>query len=307
AYAMMTTPSISFCALFVFVLLSSFNATATAAIYTLSLHDALPICGGEVAVAVVGHRREVGPHDAAGVEQAGAVLDGQPGPGGGVGAAPDLGAVVEHAAGEAGAAAGAVSQQQVGEGPGPPAPQRVQGQRTAGMAGRRAGPHGAAGVGQAGAVLEGQPGPGVGVVAAPDLGAVVEHAAVEAGAAAGAVFQQQVGEGLGHPALQLVQAQHIAVIDLALAGGGQGRAVDVGQGPVHVPFQILDGAAAQYLLHLLPDAVHHLRAAQVQVVLVTDLAGLAARHRKGPVRVGAVQIAVGADRLWLDPKAQAQV
>ena len=129
----------------------------------------------------------------------------------------------------------------------------------------------------------------------------------QVGTAAGAVFQQQVGEGLGHPALQLVQAQHIAVIDLALAGGGQGRAVDVGQGPVHVPFQILDGAAAQHLLQLLPEGLHHLRAAQVQVVLVTDLAGLAARHRKGPVRMGAVQIAVGADRLRLDPKAQAQV
>ena len=97
------------------------------------------------------------------------------------------------------------------------------------------------------------------------------------------------------------------MIDLALAGGGQGRAVDVGQGPVHVPFQILDGAAAQHLLQLLPEGLHHLLAAQVQVVLAADLAGLAARHRKGPVRVGAVQIAVGADRLRLDPKAQAQV
>ena len=44
---------------------------------------------------------------------------------------------------------------------------------------------------QAGAVLDDQAAAGVGVVAAPNLGAVVEHAAVKAGTAARAVFQQQ--------------------------------------------------------------------------------------------------------------------
>ena len=172
--------------------------------------------------------------------------------------------------------------------------------------GGKVGPHDAAGIEQTGAVLDQQAGPGVGVVAAPDLGAVVQHPAVETGAAACAVFQQQAGEGLGNAALQLVHPQHIPVVYLALTGRGQSRAVHVGQRAVHVPFEVLDGAAAQHPFQLLPDAIHHFLAAEVQGVLLADLKGAAARDHERPVGMGLVQIAVGADRLRLHPQAQLQ-
>ena len=105
--------------------------------------------------------------------------------------------------------------------------------------------HGAGRVAEGSAVLDLEPVDGVGVVAAPDLGAVVEHTRVEPAAAAGAPLEQHLGEVRRQAAQQVVQAQHIAVGRLALALGGQHAAVHVGHVAVHVPLDVGDVVPGQ--------------------------------------------------------------
>ena len=104
-------------------------------------------------------------------------------------------------------------------------------------------PHHAAGVEQAGAVLDDQTGTGIGVVAAPDLRAVIEHSAVEAGTAACTVFQQQAGVLFGQAALQFVHTHHIAVVHFTLLFCRQFGVVDVCQRAVHIPLEVFQRAA----------------------------------------------------------------
>lgn len=120
--------------------------------------------------------------------------------------------------------------------------------------------HRAAGVKQPRAVLDAHAGAGIGVVAAPDLRAEIQHTAVKPRPAPGAIFQQKVGVSFGQAALQFVNAQHIAVVNLTLPCGGQRGAVHIGKAAVHIPFEIADGAGIQHRLQLCPDAVHNLKA-----------------------------------------------
>ena len=66
--------------------------------------------------------------------------------------------------------------------------------------------HSAGGIAQAGAVLDGEAGHGVGVVAGPGLGHVMQHPRVKASAAAGAAFKQHLGESLGDGFQYAIQA-----------------------------------------------------------------------------------------------------
>ena len=164
--------------------------------------------------------------------------------------------------------------------------------------------HHAGRVAEARAVLDHQPVQRVGVVAGPDLGGIVQHAAVEPRAAARAVFQQQVGVAVGQALLQLVHAQHIAVVHLALAGGGQRRAVHVGQRAVHIPLDIGDRAGIQQRRQLPPDALAHIGAGEIERILVAQRQRFAPRDLQRPVRVGAVEVAVRVDGFRLHPEAE---
>ena len=166
--------------------------------------------------------------------------------------------------------------------------------------------HHTAGVEQAGAILDDQAAPGIGVVAAPDLGAVIEHSAVEPCPAACTVFQQQVGVFLGQAALQFVHPQHIPVVHLALPLGRQSGTVHLRQTAVHVPLEVFQRAALQDGIQLLPDAIYHLRAAEIQRVLLPDLQRLPAGNAERPVWVGTVEVTVRADGLRFHPKPHVQ-
>ena len=89
-----------------------------------------------------------------------------------------------------------------------------------------------------------QPLDSIGVVGAPDLGAVVEHTRIKTGSAAGAVLQKQVREFLYQPLLHLVNAQHIPVIKLLLMLFIEIRAAEVAELAVHIPFYINDIGAS---------------------------------------------------------------
>ena len=183
----------------------------------------------------------------------------------------------------------------------------AQGNGAAGLmvgAGRDMGAHGRNRVAEGGAVLNGQPLDGVGVVAAPELGHIGQHTGIEPAAAAGAALKQNVGEPGGQPVHQGIDPQDVPVEHLALALGGQGVAVHVRHVPVHVPLDVLDVVLAQKLGEAVGQIVHHLGAAHIQHQLAPAQDGLAAGQGQGPVGVGAVEVRVLADHLGLDPDAE---
>ena len=94
------------------------------------------------------------------------------------------------------------------------------------------------------------------------------------------------------------------MVNLTLPCGGQCGAVHIGKAAVHIPFEIADGAGIQHRLQLCPDAVHNLRAGEIQRILAADGNGFAVGYLQRPVGVRAVKITVGADGLRLDPKAE---
>ena len=102
------------------------------------------------------------------------------------------------------------------------------------------GPHGGGGIGEGGAILDSKSVNGIGVVAAPDLGGVVEHTHIKTSAAAGATLDESAGTHRSYPLKETIYPQHIAVIDLSLTFAGQGGGPNLGQSPVHIPLQIGD-------------------------------------------------------------------
>ena len=83
---------------------------------------------------------------------------------------------------------------------------------------------------------------GVGVVAAPDLRRVVEHTCVKTSATAAAVFNKNVGEVCVYAVHNLVNAEHIAVVELALSVLGERTGISVGNVSVHIPLNVGNGA-----------------------------------------------------------------
>ena len=156
-------------------------------------------------------------------------------------------------------------------------------------------------------VLNCQAGKGIGVVARPDLRAVIKHTAVKPCAAARTVFKQQVGVAVNQALLDVIQSQHIAVVHFTLTGRGQCGAVYIGQRAVHVPFKIADWAGIQQRRQLLPNSFPHIGSGKVQRVLVTDGQRGAAGDLKCPVRVCAEQVTVRADGFRFHPDAEIQL
>ena len=92
--------------------------------------------------------------------------------------------------------------------------------------------------------------------------------------------------------------------ELALALGGQLGAGGLGDVAVAVPFYVGDVVLGEHVVHLLEDVVPHVLAGHVQHVLLPGDGGHPALGADGPVGMGAVQIAVGADHLRLVPDAE---
>ncbi len=166
------------------------------------------------------------------------------------------------------------------------------------------GAHGAGGIPEGGAVLNAQAVHRVGVVAAPDLGGVVEHTPVKAPAAAAAPLNEKVGEILAQALQHLIYPQHIAVIDLSLTLRGQGGGPYVGEAAVHVPLDVGDIRAGEDPLQGGIDVVPDLFAGKIQHQLGPSPAGAPAGHRQSPIRVGPVELAVLVDHLRLHPEAE---
>ena len=167
--------------------------------------------------------------------------------------------------------------------------------------------HDAAGIEHSRSILDIRSRRRIGIVTAPDLWTVVKHTAVKAPTPTGTVFQKEGRIGFCQSPLQLIDAQHVAMIHFSLSARRQRCAVYVGQTPVHIPFQILDMAGRKHLLQHLPDAVHHLCPGKVQRILVSDWNRLSPRNVQRPVRVCSVKLTLWTDGLRLHPKAKIHV
>ena len=151
-----------------------------------------------------------------------------------------------------------------------------------------------------------QPLDSIGVVGAPDLGAVVEHTRIKTGSAAGAVLQKQVREFLYQPLLHLVNAQHIPVIKLLLMLFIEIRAAEVAELAVHIPFYINDIGASQDRSHALVGIIAHLGTGEVQNVLLTALGRLSSLDLDCPVRMLTVKLGIRGDHFRFKPDTEGQ-
>lgn len=170
--------------------------------------------------------------------------------------------------------------------------------------GRDMGAQGGDGVAQRRAELDGQAFDGVRIVAGPNLGGIVQHARVEPAAAGRTVLQKDMGESGGDTVHQVVDAQHVPVEEFPLPVWRQlktGRLADVA---VAVPFDVLDVVFGDDVVHLPENVVPHVLTGHVQHALVAGNGLIPAPGADGPVRMGAVQVAVGIDHLRFVPDAE---
>ena len=141
------------------------------------------------------------------------------------------------------------------------------------------------------APLDSQPLDRVRVVARPGLRSEGEQPGIEAAAAAGARLEQDLGEGRVQARVQVVHAEDVAVEELALPVGRQGRAVRLGDVAVHVPLHVRIGRAPEHVGQDREEVVDDLRAAHVEHELLAALGPRPAGHADRPVRVGLEELA----------------
>ena len=155
-------------------------------------------------------------------------------------------------------------------------------------------------VGEGGAELDGDSLYGVGVVGCPDLGEVLQNAWIEAAAARGAAFPEDVGEAGCQGVEDVVHAQDVLVVR---AGGGH-----LVHAAVVVPFDVGDArGAVDDVADGVDDEVLHFGQSQVQHELVPLQSARVCAGVEYPVRVFMVQSRVGVDHLWFHPEPEAQV
>ena len=113
-------------------------------------------------------------------------------------------------------------------------------------------------------VLDRQPFDGVGVVACPDLGRIVQHAGVKASASSAAAFDQHVRIASAQFVQHIIKAENIPVCDFSLLICRQKSTVNIGNTAVKIPFQVFDFCRVQNLAHLAEDIVAHILSGEIQ-------------------------------------------
>ena len=161
--------------------------------------------------------------------------------------------------------------------------------------------HGGQWVEVARAVLDLEAFDGIGVVRAPDLRRVVQHAHVEAAATRGASFDDEIREALQQPFEQIVDAQNITMVRLALVFGAARHIVAFGDEPVHIPFDVCDVRLVEQSAHLPVDVVDHVLVREVQKELVAAVVHMTAGCVDRPVRVRTVQVGILVHHLRFEP------
>ena len=73
---------------------------------------------------------------------------------------------------------------------------------------------------------------------------------------------------------------------------------------VHIPLEIGDGMLGQQAIEGLKEIAAHIFPAQIEHQLVARLAASPRGESVDPIGVGAIQLTVGVDHLWLNPETK---
>ena len=124
--------------------------------------------------------------------------------------------------------------------------------------------HGTDRIAERSAVLNTQTVPSIRIVTAPNLGGIIEHAAIEPASSTTAAFNKDMRIISVQTLQQIINSQDVAVINLSLAPRGQSNRPDIGKASVHIPFQVRNFDAGQHLFHLIIDMVPDILAGKIQ-------------------------------------------
>lgn len=91
---------------------------------------------------------------------------------------------------------------------------------------------------------------------------------------------------------------------LALPLGRQRRRDNIGQGTVHVPLDIVDLTACKVAVQYIQQIFPHFSVSKVKQILVATLNRRVSGNVHNPVRMGAVELTVGADGFGFKPQAE---
>ena len=159
---------------------------------------------------------------------------------------------------------------------------------------------------EGGAVLDFQPGDGVRVVAAPDLGLIVEHGRVIPPASSAAAAEDHLLMGKNHLIHDPVQSQHVPVKSLSLAFFWKKSGPDIGNAPVHIPLHILNFRIRKQFVDHGNQIITDIFSGKIQNQLISSSGHGTARRFQAPVWMAPVKIAVFRYHLRLNPDAEFQ-
>ena len=147
---------------------------------------------------------------------------------------------------------------------------------------------------------------GIGVVAAPDLGCIIQHSGIKTSAATAAAFQQKVRMTGQHIFHYLIKAKDIFMADRPLAECGICGTVYVIHAPVHIPFYIGNVCTGKGIVDKFLHVFPYFFSGKIQDQLVTAAVGLPSRNLEYPVGVHPVKLTVLRNHLRLQPDTKFQ-
>ena len=168
------------------------------------------------------------------------------------------------------------------------------------------GRHGRHRITEGGSIMNTKSLDGIGVVAAPDLGCIIQHSGIKTSAATAAAFQQKVRMTGQHIFHYLIKAKDIFMADRPLAECGICGTVYVIHAPVHIPFYIGNVCTGKGIVDKFLHVFPYFFSGKIQDQLVTAAVGLPSRNLEYPVGVHPVKLTVLRNHLRLQPDTKFQ-
>ena len=144
----------------------------------------------------------------------------------------------------------------------------------------------------------------IGIIAAPDLRRVIHHTGIISSASSAAALEQQIracGKEFFH---QIVNTEHIAVIQLSVSALCCHMAVNIADTAVHIPFDIINLCIMNDGCQTLQQILTHILTRHIKYKLISAVIRHTARNCKCPIRMCTVKITVLGNHLRLKPETE---
>ena len=145
---------------------------------------------------------------------------------------------------------------------------------------------------------------GICIVAAPDLGRIIQHSRVKSSAASAASFDQHIRISLYQSFEEIIDAEYILIHDFSIVLESLYRREHIAYTAVHVHLDIFYIGSVYHCGYLFKYMIHNFFSGEVQHKLVPASHRTPAGYNIRPVRVLTVQVAVLIDHLRLDPQSE---